>query len=198
MADSNSNIWIFYDFETSGLDPQSSEIIQIGALAVSNGCRIASFQTLIKSVDIVPAKIVEITKITDAKLKNAPTLETGCKLFWDWLIRLNPMVMIGHNSNKFDKIFLDRAILRFDHPIREEINKWNHLDTLEIARNPKFKLNPPNFKLISLIKYFNIACDDKNLHGALYDSLMTFKVFKAIIDLNPEKAKDIWADSSQI
>lgn len=193
-----SNIWIFYDFETTGLDPQLCEIIQIGALAVSRGNRIASFQTLIKSVDIIPLKVVEITKITDAKLENAPNLENGWKLFWDWLLRLKPIVMIGHNSNKFDKFFLDRAIIRFEHPIRYEINKWIHLDTLEISRNPKFKLEPPNFKLISLVKYFNINCNDDSLHDALYDSLMTFKIFKAIVDLNFEETLDIWEDPLQI
>jgi len=193
-----SNIWVFYDFETTGLEPQSCEIIQIGALAVSGGKRIASFQTLVKSTNIIPSKVVEITKITNEKLENAPDLENGWKLFWDWLLRLNPIVMIGHNSNKFDKLFLDHAILRFEHPISNQINKWKHLDTLEISKNPKFKLKPTNFKLISLIKYFNIDYDDANLHGALYDSLMTFKVFKAIIDSNSEETLNIWEDPSRI
>lgn len=191
--------WIFYDFETTGLNPSNCEVIQIGALAISNGNKIAQFQTLIKSIDKIPEKVVEITKITDKKIEYAPNLETGWKLFFDWILNFNPIVMIGHNSNKFDKLFLDRALTRFPHPLSEYIASYKHLDTLEISRNPQFEINPPNYKLISLIDYFGISCNNDNLHGALYDSLMTFKVFKEIIlkiSIDSVAKETIWSDPS--
>ena len=194
-------MWVFYDLETSGLNPQSCEAIQIGAIAVSNGIEISSFQTLVKSVDTIPEKVVEITKITDDKIKYAINLETGWEMFFDWLSSLNPVVMIGHNSNKFDKFFLDKALQRFPHTIRDRLNNPNkclHLDTLEIVRgkSQKFSPSPKNYKLGTLVEYFNIDHDPHKCHNALYDSSITFELFKAIV--HHLSLTDVWSCPSKI
>jgi DNA polymerase III subunit epsilon len=58
---------VVFDLETTGLNPERHEIIEIGAIKVNRDSDVhQTFQALVKPVKRIPKKITEITGITQA------------------------------------------------------------------------------------------------------------------------------------
>ena len=93
------------DIETTGLDPRTDRMIEIGAIRF-NGNRIEDeFSTLINPNIQIPSFIQQLTGITNAMIQNSPQLE-------DILPELKDFVggspILGHNVS-FDMAFLNEA-----------------------------------------------------------------------------------------
>ena len=61
--------YIALDLETTGLSPKSDRILEIGAARVLNGVVEARYSTLINPRMEIPAKITELTGITQEMVK---------------------------------------------------------------------------------------------------------------------------------
>ena len=66
---------VVVDLETTGLDPKTDKIIEIGALKIRNGEITDSFSRLVNPGRKLEERIVEITGITDKELENAFYIE---------------------------------------------------------------------------------------------------------------------------
>lgn len=65
--------YVVFDLETTGLSYESDAITEIGAAIYRNGTMEEKFQTFVNPGRKLPPKIVELTGITDAMLKDAPS-----------------------------------------------------------------------------------------------------------------------------
>jgi DNA polymerase III epsilon subunit-like protein len=91
------------DLETTGFNPRSDRIIEIGILIVRDGVAQRADSVLVCSVDKLPEKIVQITSITDEMLKGGISINRALT----WLVQTTwGLPIVGHNILKFDLPFL--------------------------------------------------------------------------------------------
>lgn len=90
------------DFETSGLSPQSSEIIEMAAIRVRDHEIVEEFSTLVRPRVPISGFITNLTGISQEMLANAPPLESVREPF---LAFIQDDILMGHNIN-FDLSFL--------------------------------------------------------------------------------------------
>lgn len=158
--------WVFLDIETTGLNSQNDEIIEIAAL-VANAEEIKSkWSVLIKANVLLPVKITELTGITSEMLRMGDE-ELVCAL-----LHLSEIIagkaVVCYNK-KFDIAFLENAFRK--NGMICPIGKVT--DVLSLAR--KRVVDIQNYKLGSLAEYFGISCEKR--HRALADCEILYEVF---------------------
>ena len=171
--------FVVLDFETTGLNSNLDEIIEIGAVRLEGGKEVAEFSQLVNPGRAIPEKVVELTGISSAMLAGQPSL---AEVFPSFEKFLEGAVLVAHNAS-FDMAFLRRAFQRFgkemDHPI---------LDTLALARNAYKELR--NHKLGTVCKHLDISL--KNAHRAVHDARATGQVLvKTLERLGVARLNDI-------
>lgn len=180
LIDTPSNFTVI-DIETTGLDPNYDEIIEIGAMKVRDNVIVATFESLIKpdgyysyddddneTFEYVDAFITELTGITNEMLESAPLIEDVLPKFIDFI---GDDVLIGHNVN-FDINFLYDSLednLQF-------IFKNDFIDLMRLSRKlyPEFK----NHKLKTVAESLKVNTD--NNHRALKDCSITLECFQIV------------------
>ena len=68
------NNYVVFDLETTGLDSNYDEIIEIGALRVRNNKIVEQFTTLIKPEYPIDEFITELTGITNEMVNDSPNI----------------------------------------------------------------------------------------------------------------------------
>lgn len=161
--------FVVIDIETTGLDSQFDEIIEIGALKIENGHVVDKFNTLVKPVYEVDDYITELTGITNDMLENAPTIED---LIDDFYSFVGHNIILGHNVN-FDINFLYDELMRVNNI---ELNN-DFVDTMRIGRYLLKDLR--HHRLIDLANNYNIAISDN--HRSLKDCEITLEVYNNML-----------------
>lgn len=180
------NTYVVFDFETTGFNAGGGDqIIEIGAVKIHKGEIIDRFDELIDPHRKLPAKITEITNITDEMLKGKPDEETVVKQFIAWY---QDLPMVAHNA-KFDVSFLEMAYQKyqlgtFTNPV---------IDTLELSRT--MDNNFARHGLSALVKRYNVPWDETAHHRADYDAegtaLVFHKMLQKLNDRNFETMNDL-------
>ena len=160
-----SHSFVVYDFETTGLDASSDEIIEIGALKVTNGVFTDVFTTLVKPSKPIPEEATKINRITNEMVSVAPTIS---QVLPDFFLFCKDCQMVGYNSIAFDNYFLQKASKK----IGLEFNN-TQIDVFVLAKEKLSGLK--NYKLGSVTKYLDINLIDA--HRALNDVIATAEVF---------------------
>lgn len=165
MQEYKTDGFVAVDIETTGLNPVSDRIIEIGAVRVKDGQAIAEFDTLVNPERELGSFITELTGITDAMLTSAPDIESALREFLAFAGEGS--VLLGHNIS-FDYSFLKKNML----DIGEDFERRG-VDTLKIARKTLPELKERS--LTVLCEYYQIqnerahrACDDAKATLALY------------------------------
>ena len=83
-----------FDVETTGLDPQINEIIEIGALKVRDGKVAGRFMEFIRPKDTISGTITNLTGITNEMVADARSEAEVIPAFLDFC---EDDVLIGHN-----------------------------------------------------------------------------------------------------
>ena len=160
--------FVAIDIETTGLNADWDEIIQLSALRFRGEEVISQYVSLVKPKGKVPKFIEHLTHISAAELKTAPGINEVLQNFCRF-IGSSPLV--GHNIG-FDLNFINKFLARGgEFPLNNMF--W---DTAEIARI--YLPFVTDHKLITLASYFGIELD--NAHRADADALATGKLFKAL------------------
>ncbi len=177
--------FIVFDTETTGFYAGSDQMIEIGAVKITNGKIIDRFDELIDPHRPIPKKITELTFITDEMLHGCDEEENVTKRFLKWC---EDFPLVAHNA-KFDISFMKAACNKYG---LEEFDK-TVLDTMSIAR----MLHPewPNHKLQTLTKKLDVPWDEDKHHRADYDAegtaLAFYKMAKALYDQNISTTDDL-------
>lgn len=141
------------DLETTGLDPETEAIIEVGAVRIQEGVITAEYSTLVNPGRPIPVSITYLTGIQPDAVLGAPTIAQVIPAIRTFV---GNAPVIGHNVG-FDLAFL----------YRQGILQTNlRVDTYDLAsvvlpRTPRYNLG-------SLVGHFGIKLD--NAHRALDDA----------------------------
>ena len=164
--------YVVVDLETTGLNPETDDIIEIGAIKMLRHERIETFDAIIKTERSIPSGISEMTGINEQMLSDSG------ELLCDVLIKLSSFLgnlpIVGHNID-FDKSFLLNACAKCGCPLI--VNRC--IDTLSLAR--RLIKGVENHKLDTLAVRFGI--ERGKCHRGVNDCETTAQVYRKLIDL---------------
>jgi DNA polymerase-3 subunit epsilon len=164
--------FVIFDSETTGLDPQKDDVVQLGAVRVVNGKVVASevFDTLVNPGRAIPPGSTKVHRISDEMVADAPEFSTVCRAFHTFV---GDAVLVAHNA-PFDMAFLHRQAeasgVRFDNPVLDTV----HLSAIVYGGSAEHTLDAISERL-----GFEIASDHR--HTALGDALATAEVLAAFL-----------------
>ncbi len=165
------------DIETTGLNSETDGITEIGAVRF-NGSRVEDeWHSLINPGKRIPAQITRLTGITDAMVRNAPSIH---EMLEDLAYFVGDLPVLGHNV-RFDLGFLRNfGILRDNDP----------LDTYEMAA--VLAPDAGRYQLGSLAQTLGIILPAT--HRALDDARVTHRVFVRLYELAMELPIEVLAE----
>ncbi len=164
---------IMLDTETTGLSPeQGHKMVEIGAIEVSNRDmnQPRTFHQYINPDRNIPAEVVRIHGIDDARVKDEPMFKDIAQDFLDFI---QGGTLVIHNA-PFDLGFIMAELEACGLP---NIHDVPVIDTLQMARKqfPRQRNN-----LDALCDRFEIERGHRELHGALLDSELLGEVYLAM------------------
>ena len=177
---------IYYDVETTGVKAEEDRIIEIAAFDPLHD---KSFVELVNPGVAIPLESVEIHSITDEMVKEAPSFAEVGKRFLDFC--QGEVVLIAHNNDAFDKIFLTVECKR--HQL--SLPPYPFLDSLKWSR--KYRPDLPRHSLQHLREVFQIP--PNQAHRALDDVMVLYQIFSRLIDdLDMETALKLLAQEKSL
>jgi DNA polymerase-3 subunit epsilon len=110
--------FVVYDLETTGLDPEQDEFIQIAAMRFSAGCLCPgeTFASYARPRRRISAFIESYTGVCNHQVADAPRPEEVLREFAAWS---GDSTLIAHNGLRFDSKFLSATCRRNGMPVRE-------------------------------------------------------------------------------
>ena len=161
--------FVCFDIETTGLSPKRDKITEIGAVKVENGVVVDTFETFVNPECPIPSKIVQLTGINDAMVKDASLDEEAVRNFLKFV---DGAVVVAHNAD-FDTSFIRAVCDRMG----EEYNLTS-IDTVAICRSilPGIK----NCKLDTVANFLRLG--DFNHHRATDDAEILSRIFISLCD----------------
>lgn len=164
--------YVVVDIETTGLDCEKDEILELGAARVVDHQITETFSALLLLQRTLPAEIIALTGITPEMTAEMGMLPTqALEQFWTF-VGQSPMV--GHNI-RFDCAFLKKASADADIPVPGV----SLVDTLALARDEVEDV--ANYRLETLAAYFGIEAADR--HRALADCITTFQLYEKLNEI---------------
>lgn len=170
--------FVVVDLETTGgrsktaPDGSFDAITEIGAVKVRGGEVIGEFATLVDPQRSIPPQIVQLTGITTAMVRDAPTISAVLPMFLEFA---RGAVLVAHNAG-FDVSFLRAAAERCD-------IAWPQpsvLCTVRLARRVLSREEAPSVRLSALARLVKSATEPT--HRALDDARATVDVLHALIE----------------
>ncbi|ERI89610.1 DNA polymerase III, alpha subunit [Clostridiales bacterium oral taxon 876 str. F0540] len=165
------------DLETTGFSPVTEKITEIGIMKYQDGKVVDNFSCFVNPEKPIPAKVIEVTNITDDMVRDAETIE---QVFPKMLEFIKGSVLVAHNA-AFDINFLkhNAKVLGYDFD-------FTYVDTLTLAQAifPEFK----SYKLGRIAK--NLGIKAEVAHRALDDVDTTVKVFKVMLEKLKERGSE--------
>ena len=159
--------YVVVDTETTGLDRDTDQMIEIAIITVHDGTVTDEYSTFIKPTVPVSAGARAVNGITDAQLDAAPDLAAVRP---EIARRLQNQKIVGHNVT-FDLAFIARALAGTD-----GIDTLYYLDTLPLARHCLYY---KSYKLQDLA--YSLGLDAGTGHRALDDARTTHQLLRYCI-----------------
>lgn len=179
--------FVAFDLETTGLNNQKDEIIEIGAvkftvLTDAKGRvvpkNLGEFNMLVKPNMLIPAEASSVNHITDAMVENAPPVGECLQKFTNFCGQGS--ILLAHNAN------FDSSFLRVAYAKNPQFVPGNPvIDSLAISKCILPEL--PNHKLGYMAglfmkrNEFAMKIDEEKMHRAVYDCEMLMEVFVALL-----------------
>lgn len=166
------------DTETTGLDFDFCDIIEIGAVRVEDGEIADAFDSLVNIGYEVGSFITELTGITDKMLEEAPRLNDVISKFEAFA---GDSVLLAHNAS-FDMNFLYAAYEK----VLGKPMKNDYVDTLRVARKalPDMK----HHGLADICKALGISNEQE--HRAASDAIAAHECYKLMRPMVLERFGD--------
>ncbi|MCR5742942.1 MAG: PolC-type DNA polymerase III [Lachnospiraceae bacterium] len=160
--------YVAFDIETTGFSPVKDKIIEIGAVKIKDGEVIDRFNVFVDPQIPIPARITELTSITDAMVAGAETIEVVLPKFLEFS---KDCVMVAHNAD-FDMGFMTQKA-------KEQgfVFEPTYVDTLGMSRAKlthlsRFKLDVVAKDLDVVLESHHRAVDDAECCGYIFIKLM--------------------------
>lgn len=151
---------IALDLETTGLNPSSDEIIEVGLARFRDGEVVEQYQSLVKPSKPIPTDITHLTKIHQEDVEDAPGI---AEILPDMRSFFADTTVIAHNVG-FDRSFLRK------HDLLEQNDA---IDTFELASI--VMPSAPRYSLGSLVTQLDLKLE--RAHRALDDAVATGQLY---------------------
>ncbi|MCD8185745.1 MAG: 3'-5' exonuclease [Rikenellaceae bacterium] len=169
---------IFFDLETTGVDPAKDRIVEISMIKIMpDGTEETKTRRLNPEMPI-PAASSAIHHIYDEDVKDCPTFKAVAKSLQNYIEGCD---LAGYNSNKFDIPVLVEEFLRAGIDI--DMRKTKFIDVQNIFHKMEQR---------TLVAAYKFYCqkDLTDAHAAEADTRATYEVLKAQLDRYPEELKN--------
>lgn len=171
--------FVMLDLETTGLDISKDRIIEIALIKrLPDGTETEYCKRVNPTIPITPES-AEITGITNEMVAHEPTFT---ELAEEIITFIGDADLGGYNSNKFDIPVLAEEFLRADKPFDFSIRKC--IDVQNIFHKMEQRT-------LSAAYLFYCNGNMENAHNALYDTRVTFDVFKAQLERYPNLSDNV-------
>lgn len=179
---------VFFDTETTGLDADTCQIIELAAIRIEQTDRgtlriynspdpersSADMFVKLPEGEKLPEKISELTGITDTMLESEGIPEHKAAGYFCDIIRGNGVLLVAHNA-QFDLGFIS-AMLRRNFGGDGMLRDCDYLDSLTIYKDRR----PYPHKLANAIVSYKLEDKVQNSHRAIDDVAALFEVCKAM------------------
>lgn len=157
------------DLETTGGNPNSERIIEIGIVLHDGKHKIGEYTTLINPEKEISAFISTFTGITNAMVKNAPKFAEVADTIYELL---EGKIVVAHNA-RFDYNFIKSEFRRLNMPFTKK-----HICTVQLSRKifPDLK----SHSLGNLCRDLDIRID--NRHRAFGDAAATALLLEKLLE----------------
>jgi exonuclease, DNA polymerase III, epsilon subunit family len=168
---SNPTNYIVIDIETTGLDPEYCEIIELAAIKYENNQEIARFNSLVKPDYEIDNFITDLTGITNEMVKSSPKIS---KVIIDFYNFIKEDILIGHC------VYFD---INFIYDVLEKENIFLTNDYINIMRfSNRILPQLENQKLNTISSHYNVTLPN---HRALTDCVATNECYQKLLqDIN--------------
>lgn len=170
---------IFFDVETSGLDPKENEIIEMAAIRVDpTGSVVAQYSDKIRPTKPVGEKAAKINRYSEEAWKDSIPFKTALNTLKSSVLHNRPesFIVVAHYG-QFDQMFLNAECARIEEKVPFDGRKW--IDTFHLSWPLLVAGAIESQSLTSLGKYFGVPLDrahtalgDVEILCCVYDRLM--------------------------
>lgn len=181
------NDYVVFDLETTGINPEKDDIIEISAVKVEEHRIIAEFSTLVNPKRHIPAAATSVNGITDDMVADAPDIKTAMEEFLSFI---GNSILVGHNIHTFDTNFIYDAAWNC---LEKEV-KNDYIDTLYLAKSCLPELS--HHKLTDVARHFGLKTE--GAHRALFDCMMNQSCYEELGKLLKERQKAGMDEKEQI
>lgn len=156
--------FVIYDLETTGLDPEHDEFIQIAAMRFTAGCLCPAetFASFARPRRPISAFIESYTGVGNRHVADAARPEEVLCQFASWA---GDATLIAHNGLRFDSKFLSATCRRHGLPMREV----HSIDSIHISKMLFGKVRGTGHSLDHLVSRLRIAQQGIRRHDARGD-----------------------------
>ena len=163
----HKDIFVCLDCETTGLETNADQIIEIALVRFNFDGVIDSFETLIEPPIPIPEASTAIHHITGPMVHGKPKIQEILPRVFEFIGR---SIIVGHGITN-DIAFICAAAQQHNIPCK--LASHPYLDTLRMAR--MYGESPTN-SLEKLRQHFNIT--EEGAHRAMNDVVVNIEVFK--------------------
>jgi DNA polymerase III epsilon subunit-like protein len=169
---------IFIDTETTGLNPATHEIIELGVVLVDpitlNEFDQVSYKVLPQRISAADEHALAMNHYSFMSWQQAKPFQDEAGPYISSL-STPKSIICGHNI-KFDVAFLESMFSRYAPDL--PFVYGGTLDTQTLAK--KLAVATPSYRLSILCQKFGVSIDVEKQHSALYDILANVELFKSM------------------
>jgi DNA polymerase-3 subunit epsilon len=190
-------IKIFYDVETTGLNPKLHSIHQLAGIVEVDGSLVEEFNYTVRPHPKaeITKEAMSVCKKSEKEIRDYPEMSTVHKRFLKMLSKYvskydakQKIHLVGFNNRCFDDLFL-RAFFELNGD--KFMGSWFWTDSLDVLCLASEYLQHrrsgmPSFKLKRVAKEIGLEVDQQGLHDALFDARLTRNVYRIVTGLEYE------------
>lgn len=169
--------FVVFDIETTGFSATENNIIEIGAVKITDGEIVDNFSTFVNPKEPIPYRIEKLTGINDSMVADAPFINDALTQFRSFC---EGAVYVAHNAS------FDMGFLMEKERVSGIEREYSYVDTLGLSRLLVPEIS--KFKLDNLCKFFKISLE--NHHRAVDDAKATAHIFLKLLERLEEQNVD--------
>lgn len=182
---------LFFDLETTGVNPGKNGIHQISGMIEIDGVEKERFDFHVQPNPkaVIEEQALSVAGVTREEVMAYPSMgEVYNQLismlgkYVDKFNKTDKFFLVGYNNASFDNQFLRGFFLQNGD---KYFGSWfwsNSIDVMVLASHhlANRRKDMENFKLATVAKFMGVNVDDEALHDAFYDIYLTREIYKMI------------------
>ncbi|GHT09077.1 hypothetical protein FACS189426_06380 [Bacteroidia bacterium] len=182
---------LFFDLETTGINPGKNGIHQISGEIVINGETKERFDFKVQPNPkcLIEQQALDVASVTKEQVLSYPPMDTVYREFVamlgkyvDKYNKTDKFFLAGYNNAAFDNQFLRGFFLQNSD---NYFGSWfwsNSIDVMVLAsaRLAERRAEMENFKLATVAKFLGVNVEDELLHDAMYDIALTKAIYEIV------------------